>query len=64
MICGRNDRLRELEEKDLVNYLVKEIYKGKTYVLNPLADRKQNKNGKKYSVIAFFYRTPLRCKRS
>jgi len=43
MICGRNDRLRELEEKDLVNYLVKEIYKGKTYVLNPLADRKQNK---------------------
>lgn len=42
MTCGRDDRLRELEE-DLVNYLVKEIYKGKTYVLNPLADRKQKK---------------------
>jgi len=57
MTCGRNDRLRELKEKlqkDLFNYLVKEIYKGKTYVLNPLADRNQNKNGKKYSVIAFF----------
>lgn len=44
MTCGRDDRLRELE--DLVNYLVKEIYKGKTYVLNPLADRKQKKMAK------------------
>lgn len=62
MTCGRDDRLRELEE-DLVNYLVKEIYKGKTYVLNPLADRKQKKWQKIFSN-RIFYRTPLRCKRS
>lgn len=39
MICGWDDWLCELEE-DFVNYLVKEIYKGKIYVLNLFVDRK------------------------
>lgn len=38
MICGWDDWLCELE--DFVNYLVKEIYKGKIYVLNLFVDRK------------------------
>ena len=50
----KNDWLRELVEKNLVNYLMTEISKSKIYLLKPLADVKQNKYGRNYSIIAFF----------